>query len=99
MSKMLGFTVSPEATLISKPSRMPTNVDDRSGQVLGWEISRDETRLLLLAEAGVSGEVDERLREYEIRWLPTSAAGRASVFLGKFKSRFCVSSEVDHSQT
>jgi len=38
------------------------------GQVLGFEIDRDEDRLILLAETGAVGELMQRLSEYEGHW-------------------------------
>ena len=56
-----------------------------SGQVLGFEIDRDEVWLLLLAEGGASRELGQRLAEYQARWPRSPAAERASKFLKEFK--------------
>jgi hypothetical protein len=42
-----------------------------AGQVLGFEIDRDEERLVLLAEVGATEECRERLNEYQARWSPS----------------------------
>jgi hypothetical protein len=59
-----------------------------SGQVLGFEIDRDETWLVLLAELGDSAELRERLDDYERRWPLSPAAERASKFLTDLKSTY-----------
>lgn len=56
-----------------------------AGQVLGFEIDRDEARLLLLAESGASAELRERLDEYQAHWSLSPASERASKFLKEFK--------------
>lgn len=66
-----------------------------SGLVLGMEIDRDETRVLLLAGAGSHEKAAQRLTEYETRWVSSRAGGRASAFLAKFKNRFGVVAEID----
>ena len=57
-----------------------------TGLVLGFEIERDESRLLLLAKAGMSDEVKKRLEEYRAHWPKTGATERASKFLRDFES-------------
>lgn len=57
-----------------------------TGQFLGVEIERDETRLLLLAKIDAHDEVQKRLEEYRAHWSTTSATGRASKFLKDFGS-------------
>jgi hypothetical protein len=56
-----------------------------TGQVLGFEIDRDEDRLILLAETGDGHQIQQRLRAYEARWPATPATERASRFLNRFK--------------
>jgi transposase len=55
-----------------------------TGEVLGFEIERDETRLLLLATIGANDEARRRLEEYRAHWPKTGAADRASKFLKDF---------------
>ena len=57
-----------------------------SGQVLGFEIDRDESRLLVLAKIGTNDEVQRRLEEYRVRWPGTGAMRRAADFLARFES-------------
>jgi hypothetical protein len=65
-----------------------------TGQVLGFEMNRDETRLLLLAETGAgSKEVRQRLDDYEAHWLPTGATERASKFLRAFKNSYALAAD------
>jgi hypothetical protein len=52
-----------------------------SGKIFGFEINRDETRLILLTRAGAKQEIEHRLAEYETRWKPSGAISRASNFL------------------
>jgi hypothetical protein len=59
-----------------------------TGEVLGFEIDRDEDRLILLAETGDGQQTQERLREYEARWPATPAGDRASRFLSRFKETY-----------
>jgi hypothetical protein len=59
-----------------------------TGKVLGFEIDRDEERLILLAETGAGQQTQERLREYEARWPATGAAERSSRFLSHFKETY-----------
>jgi hypothetical protein len=56
-----------------------------TGLALGFEINRDETRLLLLAGAGVQDMVQQRLGDYQVSWISSAAKARASAFLAKFK--------------
>ena len=64
------------------------------GQVLGFEIDRDEDRLILLAETGAVGELMQRLSEYEGRWPLSPANERASKFLQRFKLAYRAATEV-----
>lgn len=64
------------------------------GQVLGFEIDRDEDRLILLAETGAVGELMQRLSEYEGRWPLSPANERASKFLQRFKVAYRAATEV-----
>lgn len=64
------------------------------GQVLGFEIDRDEDRLILLAETGAVGELMQRLSEYEGRWPLSPANQRASKFLQRFKVAYRAATEV-----
>ena len=59
-----------------------------TGLVLGFEIDRDEDRLLLLAETGAAERARTRLDEYASRWPLTPAAERAAKFLGRFKETY-----------
>jgi len=69
---------------------LQTNKDilDRyeTGEVLGFEIERDETRLLLLAAIGANDEARKRLEEYRTRWPNTGATDRAAKFLKDFEA-------------
>ena len=64
------------------------------GQVLGFEIDRDEDRLILLAETGAVGELMQRLSEYEGHWSLSPANERASKFLQRFKVAYRGATEV-----
>lgn len=64
------------------------------GQVLGFEIDRDEDRLILLAETGAVGELMQRLSEYEGRWPLSPASERASKFLQRLKVAYRAATEV-----
>lgn len=64
------------------------------GQVLGFEIDRDEDRLILLAETGAVGELMQRLSEYEGRWPLSPANEPASKFLQRFKVDYRAATEV-----
>lgn len=64
------------------------------GQVLGFEIDRDEDGLILLAETGAVGELMQRLSEYEGRWPLSPANERASKFLQRFKVAYRAATEV-----
>lgn len=64
------------------------------GQVSGFEIDRDEDRLILLAETGAVGELMQRLSEYEGRWPLSPANERASKFLQRFKVAYRAATEV-----
>jgi hypothetical protein len=64
-----------------------------AGQVLGFEIDRDEVRLLLLAEEGIKAELRHRLCEYEARWPLSPATERASRFLREFRGAYGFSAE------
>ena len=64
------------------------------GQVLGFEIDRDEDRLILLAETGAVGELMQRLSEYEGYWPLSPANERASKFLQRFKVAYRAATEV-----
>jgi len=55
------------------------------GQVLGVEIDRDETWLVLLAQRAESAELHPRVVAYQRRWLSSPAAERASKFLNDLK--------------
>jgi hypothetical protein len=57
-----------------------------AGEVLGFEIDRDETRLLLLANIGANDEARKCLEQYRNRWPKTGATDRASKFLKAFAS-------------
>jgi hypothetical protein len=57
-----------------------------TGEVLGFEIERDETRLLLLATIGANDEAQKRLEEYRAHWPKTGATDRASKFLKDFEA-------------
>jgi hypothetical protein len=59
-----------------------------SGGTMGFEIDRDELRLVLLASIGTHDEATHRLRAYEARWLQTGALDRASAFLQRFAREF-----------
>lgn len=48
---------------------------------MGFEIDRDEDRLILLAETGAVGELMRRLSEYEGRWPLSPANEHAAKFL------------------
>jgi hypothetical protein len=67
---------------------------DAGGQVLGFEIDRDEDGLILLAETGAVGELMQRLSEYEGRWPLSPANERASKFLQRFKVAYRAATEV-----
>lgn len=56
------------------------------GEILGFEIERDETRLILLAKIGANNEVQKRLEEYRARWPKTVGMKRALQFLENFES-------------
>jgi Domain of unknown function (DUF4304) len=58
----------------------------KTGEVLGFEIDRDETRLLLLVFLGANDEAQERLEEYRSHWPKTGATDRASKFLKDFQA-------------
>ena len=64
------------------------------GQVLGFEIDRDEDRLILLAETGAVGELMQHLSEYEGHWPLSPANERASKFLQRFKVAYRAATEV-----
>lgn len=64
------------------------------GQVLGFEIDRDEDRLILIAEMGAVGELMQRLSEYEGRCPLSPANERASKFLQRFKVAYRAATEV-----
>lgn len=64
------------------------------GQVLGFEIDREEDRLILLADMGAVGELRQRLSEYEGRWPLSPANERASKFLQRFKVAYRAATEV-----
>lgn len=64
------------------------------GQVLGFEIDREEDRLILLADTGAVGELRQRLSEYEGRWPLSPANERASKFLQRFKVAYRAATEV-----
>lgn len=63
------------------------------GQVSGFEIDRDEDRLILLAETGAV-RLMQRLSEYEGRWPLSPANERASKFLQRFKVAYRAATEV-----
>jgi hypothetical protein len=59
-----------------------------SGGTMGFEIDRDELRLVLLASLAKRDEAQQRLTEYESRWLASGAATRASAFVQKYRQQF-----------
>gem|GEM_PF-6391163 len=62
-----------------------------SNQVFGFQIDADETRLVLLGHLGQDKDASERLRHYEIDWVPTAAVERAKRFLGSYRATFVAS--------
>lgn len=60
----------------------------QTGVVMGFEIDRDETRLVLLAHSDLKREAAELLMSYAERWLPGATSRRASHFLASYRARF-----------
>lgn len=56
-----------------------------SGSVLGFEIDRDEARLVLAAHGGQSSAIGQLLHDYEQRWLASGAQKRAADFCARFR--------------
>ena len=61
---------------------------------MGFEIDRDEDRLILLAETSAVGELMQRLSEYEGHWPLSPPNERASKFLQRFKVAYRSATEV-----
>jgi hypothetical protein len=59
-----------------------------SGKVMGFEINRDEARLILLSVTGRYSEARTRRNEYESKWVPAATSERANAFLQRLKSKF-----------
>jgi hypothetical protein len=59
-----------------------------TGMVSGFEIDRDETRLVLLAYLGMKERAASRIAEYEGKWLPAATSRRAKKFLENYAARF-----------
>lgn len=69
----------------------------KTGEHFGFEIDRDEARLVLLAETGASDEARQRVHEYDARWPRSPAAERASKFLSKYRVRYALCEEMTES--
>ena len=67
------------------------------GQVLGFQIDRDEDRLIVLAETGAVGELMQRLSEYEGHWPLSRANEHVSKFLQRLKVAYHAATEVADS--
>jgi hypothetical protein len=59
-----------------------------TGLVMGFEIDRDETRVVLAAHLGLKHEASEQIQSYEARWAPGPTSKRANQFLAVYRARF-----------
>ena len=59
-----------------------------TGRVVGFEIDRDETRAVLVANLGMSHEALERIKHYALRWEPGATSNRAKKFLATYLAQF-----------
>ena len=60
----------------------------RAGLVMGFEIDRDETRMVLVAHSGLKHEASQWLMSYAERWLPGATSRRAANFLAAYRAQF-----------
>jgi hypothetical protein len=63
-----------------------------TGKIMGFEIDRDETRVVLVAHSGLEHEASKLVTSYAERWLPGATSRRATDFLAAYRARIGVAS-------
>jgi hypothetical protein len=59
-----------------------------TGEIMGFEIDRDETKAVLLAHLGMAQRAADSVKDYEARWSSSPAADRAQKFVADYRIRF-----------